>query len=130
MLSTGITIFTIVLAGAMVAAVLRPLLLGFSENDEEQAQRDAVSGGTTQQNRALDVLWNEKQRVLRSIRDLDLDYDMGKLVDDTYASQRVYLIRLYVAISKRIDELQTEVNAQQVRVEAALAAFRKAQQRS
>jgi hypothetical protein len=68
--------------------------------------------------------------VLRAIRDLDLDYDMGKLTDDTYASQRIYLIRLYVAISKRIDELEVEVNAQQMRVEAALAAFRKAQQRS
>ena len=129
MLSTGITIFAIVLAGVMAVLVLQPLLAGLSEDDEDD-QRSAFTGGTSQQNRALDVLWNEKQRVLRSIRDLDLDYDMGKLVDETYASQRVYLIRLYVAIVKRIDELQVEVNAQQVRVEAALAAFRKVHQRS
>jgi hypothetical protein len=108
--------------------VLSPLLAGLTE--EEEDDRRGVVGGTSQQNRALDVLWNERQRVLRSIRDLDLDYDMGKLVDDTYASQRIYLIRLYVAIAKRIDELQVEVNAQQVRVEAALAAFRKAHERS
>ena len=129
MLSTGITIFAIVLGGLMAVGVLRPLLIGQPE-DEETDRPGTATGGTSQQNRALEVLWNEKQRVLRSIRDLDLDYDMGKLVDDTYASQRVYLIRLYVAISKRIDELQAEVNTQQVRVEAALAAFRKAQQRS
>jgi hypothetical protein len=129
MLSTGITIFAIVLGGVMAVVVLRPLLAGQPE-EEEIDRRGTASGGTSQQNRALEVLWNEKQRVLRAIRDLDLDYDMGKLVDDTYASQRIYLIRLYVAISKRIDELQAEVNAQQVRVEAALAAFRKAQQRS
>ena len=127
MLSTGITIFAIVLGGAMAVAVLFPLLVRRSEEDEKTG---AATGGTTQQNRALEVLWNEKQRVLRAIRDLDLDYDMGKLVDETYASQRVYLIRLYVAIAKRIDELQAEVNVQQMRVEAALAAFRKAQQRS
>jgi hypothetical protein len=129
MLSTGITIFAIVLGGVMAVGVLSPLLIGQSEDDESD-RRGTATGGTSQQNRALEVLWNEKQRVLRSIRDLDLDYDMGKLVDDTYASQRVYLIRLYVAISKRSDELQAEVNAQQMRVEAALAAFRKAQQRS
>jgi hypothetical protein len=129
MLSTGITIFAIVLAGIMAVMVLRPLLAGLTE-DEEDDRPDAATGGTSQQNRALDVLWNEKQRVLRAIRDLDLDYDMGKLVDDTYVSQRIYLIRLYVAIVKRIDELQVEVNAQQVRIEAALAAFRKAHQRS
>jgi hypothetical protein len=129
MLSTGITIFAIVLAGIMAIMVVRPLLAGPTE-DEEDDRRGAVTGGTSQQNRALDVLWNEKQRVLRSIRDLDLDYDMGKLVDDTYASQRIYLIQLYVAIAKRIDELQVEVNAQQVRVEAALAAFRKVHERS
>jgi hypothetical protein len=127
MLSTGITIFAIVLGGAMAIAVLFPLLASRTEEDEKTG---AATGGTTQQNRALEVLWNEKQRVLRAIRDLDLDYDMGKLVDETYASQRIYLIQLYVAIAKRIDELQVEVNAQQRRVEAALAAFRKAQQRS
>jgi hypothetical protein len=129
MLSTGITIFAIVLAGAMAVVVLRPLLAGQPDEDEDD-RRGTAPGGTSQQNRALEVLGNEKQRVLRAIRDLDLDYDMGKLVDDTYASQRIYLIRLYVAISKRIDELQAEVNAQQMRVEAALAAFRKAHQRS
>jgi hypothetical protein len=128
MLSTGITIFAIVLGGVMAVVVLRPLLAGQPE-EEEDDRRGTAPGGTSQQNRALEVLWNEKQRVLRAIRDLDLDYDMGKLVDDTYASQRIYLIRLYVAISKRIDELEAEVNAQQMRVEAALAAFRKAQQR-
>ncbi len=127
MLSTGITIFAIVLGGAMAVAVLFPLLASRAEEDEKTG---AATGATTQQNRALEVLWNEKQRVLRAIRDLDLDYDMGKLVDETYASQRIYLIQLYVAIAKRIDELQVEVNAQQRRVEAALAAFRKAQQRS
>jgi hypothetical protein len=129
MLSTGISIFAIVLGGVMAVVVLRPLLAGQPE-EEEIDRRGTASGGTSQQNRALEVLWNEKQRVLRAIRDLDLDYDMGKLTDDTYASQRIYLIRLYVAISKRIDELEVEVNAQQMRVEAALAAFRKAQQRS
>ena len=129
MLSTGISIFAIVLAGVMAVMVLRPLLAGPTDEEEDNG-RGAATGGTVQQNRALEVLWNEKQRVLRAIRDLDLDYDMGKLVDETYASQRVQLIRYYVAIVKRIDELQAEVNAQQMRVEAALAAFRKAHQRS
>jgi hypothetical protein len=35
-----------------------------------------------------------------------------------------------VAIVKRLDELEGEVNAQQARIEAAVAAFRQARQRS
>lgn len=128
MLSIEMTLFAIVLAGGMVVAALFPILE--RQPDPETDDRRAPVGGTTQQRRALELLRAEKQRVLRSIRDLDFDYDMGKLVDDTYAAHRISLIRLYVAISRRIDELQGEVNAQQARIDAAVAAFRHARQRS
>jgi hypothetical protein len=129
MLSTGITLFAFVLAGAMAVMVLLPILESRADPEDEN-KRATGRGGTPQQNRALELLWSEKLRVLRAIRDLDFDYDMGKLVDETYAWQRIYLIRVYVAISKKIDELQLEINAQQVRIEAAVAAFRQARQRS
>jgi hypothetical protein len=49
---------------------------------------------------------------------------MGKLVDETYAAQRIYLIRVYIAMVARMDELQSAVYAQQARIDAAVAAFR------
>ncbi len=63
-------------------------------------------------------------RLLRAIRDMDFDYDMGKLTDDIYAEQRVTLIRRVIAVMKRSDDIETEIRAQQERVETALAAFR------
>jgi hypothetical protein len=128
MLSLEITLFAIGLAGAMAVAVLFPILESRLDPDEEG--RPAPPGGTAQQNRALELLWAERLRVLRSIRDLDFDYDMGKLIDDTYATQRVYLIRVYAAIVARMDELQDEVSAQQARIDAAVAAFRQARRPS
>jgi len=128
MLSLEITLFAVVLAGAMAVAVVFPILEG--RLDPEQEQKQTPLGGTTQQNRALELLAAEKLRVLRSIRDLDFDYDLGKLVDETYASQRIYLIRLYLAIAARMDELQADVFAQQARIEAAVAAFRQARRPS
>jgi hypothetical protein len=128
MLSLEITLFAVVLAGTMIVAAVFPILE--SRSDPEQDDKRAAPGGTTQQNRALELLWSEKLRVLRAIRDLDFDYDMGKLVDETYVSQRVYLIRVYVAITRKIDELQAEVYAQQARIEAAVTAFRRSQQHS
>jgi hypothetical protein len=80
--------------------------------------------GSARQKQALDTLWAEKLRVLRAIRDLDFDYDLDKLTDTAYATQRVNLIRLAAAITLRIDELEAEIAQQQERVEAAVAALR------
>ena len=128
MLSLEITLFAIGLAGAMAVAVLFPILE--SRSDDDQERQPAPLGGTAQQNRALELLASERLRILRAIRDLDFDYDMGKLVDETYVAQRVYLIRVYAAIVARMDELQDDVYEQQARIDAAVAAFRQARRPS
>ncbi|GIV80812.1 MAG: hypothetical protein KatS3mg051_0166 [Anaerolineae bacterium] len=81
---------------------------------------------TPRQRHALETLEAEKYRILRAIRDLDFDYDMDKLTDDAYVAQRIYLIRLALAILKRIDALEAEIATQQARVEEAIAALRAA----
>jgi len=91
---------------------------------EETASSRPGDAGSARQRQALETLHAEKNRVLRAIRDLDFDYDLDKLTEATYAAQRIYLIRLAVAILKRIDELEAEVVSQQARVEAAVAALR------
>jgi hypothetical protein len=108
----------VVLGGVTALFTLLPLLEG-----EPEVVRTGPRG-TTRQNLALETLEAEKRRVLRSIRDLDFDYDMGKLTNDVYEMQRLNLIRLGAAIVRRIDVMEAEVRAQQARVDAAVDAFR------
>ncbi len=72
-----------------------------------------------------EALLNESQRVWRAIQELDSDYDQGKLADATYQKQRIELIQFAVAIMKKSDELEAEVEVQHDRVEKAVAAFRR-----
>jgi hypothetical protein len=120
-MSSEMMVVSIVIAAATAAFVIFPFI-----------QRDPDVPATTARSKAgrrrhaYETLVTEKQRVLRSIRDLDLDYDMNKLPMSVYASQRIYLIQLYVAMVRRLDDLEIEMNEQQARVEAAVAAYRKA----
>jgi len=119
-MSLEATVLAIVLAGSLGLFVLLPLL----GRDETPPVQQGIRGGTSRQRQALETLEAEKYRVLRAIRDLDFDYDMDKLTDDAYAAQRIYLIRLALAIFKRIDTLEAEIASQQARVEQAIAALR------
>ena len=123
-MSLEATILAVLLTGALGLFVLLPLL----ERDGTPPDRPGGRSGSARQRQVLEALHAEKNRVLRAIRDLDFDYDMDKLTDATYAAQRIYLIRLAVAIVKRIDELEAEIAGQQARVEAAVAALRGARQ--
>jgi hypothetical protein len=122
--STGLIALLVLLAGAL-AFVGLPLL---NTDDDRQPvaseENPSALRGTARQNRALEILGAEKLRLLRAIRDMDFDYDMGKLTDDLYAEQRVTLIRRVIAIMKRTDAIEAQIRAQEDRVEAALAAFR------
>ncbi len=125
--AAGLVVVVVLVVIAVLAVVL-PLLLDETEPPHEpQAQVPLTRLGTPRQNRALEILYAEKERLLRAIRDLDFDYDLGKLADDAYAEQRVLLVRQSVAVMAKIDELEEAIAAQQERIEAALAAFRQAQ---
>jgi hypothetical protein len=51
-----------------------------------------------------------------------------KLTDETYAAQRIALIRLAAAIIMRMDDLEADLIAQQERIETAIAALRQTRQ--
>ncbi|MEB2286856.1 MAG: hypothetical protein OZ934_01975 [Anaerolineae bacterium] len=123
-MSLEATILAVLLTGTLGLFVLLPLL------EREETPSSGIEGRAlpARQRQALETLYAEKGRVLRAIRDLDFDYDMDKLTDTAYAAQRIHLIRLTVAILMRIDELEAEASSQQARVEAAVAATRKARQ--
>lgn len=112
----------LVFTAAVAAAAVFPLL----ERDpaRDPAPPDHGPRGTPRQNQALEMLHVEKQRVLRALRDLDFDYDLGKLADDAYASQRNALLRLGVAILHEIDTIEAVIAEQDDRIEAVVAGFR------
>ncbi len=120
-MSSTVVILAVVLTGTLAAFVVFPLLQRQPDEKPRTGPR-----GTARQNQALETLWTEKMRVLRAIRDLDFDYDLGKLTNITYQTQRVTLLRLGAAITQRIDVLEAEIADQEARIEAAIAAFRQA----
>lgn len=123
-MSATLVILAVVCGGALLVFVLRPLF-----RVEAESMSWAGRHGTPRQIQALELLWSEKLRILREIRDLDFDYDLGKLGERVYEEQRVYLFRLAIAITQRIDELEAAIAEQEARVEAAVAALRQAPQR-
>jgi hypothetical protein len=118
-------IIAVVVTGGVVVFTLMPLLA----RQPGPPGRVAGPRGTTRQNQALETLQAERLRVLRAIRDLDFDFDLNKVPDEVYASQRVYLIRLWAAITLRSDELSAGVADQAAQINAAVRAFRAAQAR-
>jgi len=119
-MSVASLIIAVVLVGTVVFAALLPML----ESRPAAPHKRRPGRGTPRQNQAIEILWDEKMRVLRAIRDLDFDYDMDKLPDAAYQAQRIHLIRLAWAITQRLDELEAEVAVQDARIEEAVAAFR------
>ncbi|HEX3052737.1 MAG TPA: hypothetical protein VHP83_18915 [Aggregatilineaceae bacterium] len=104
--------------GALGLFVVFPLF-----EREPNAPRRRIRG-TPRQKQALEILYAEKQRVLRSIRDLDFDYDLDKIPYSTYASQRINLFNLAAAITERVDSIEAEIVEQDLQIEAAIAALR------
>ncbi len=120
-MSVSVIILVLIFGGGTLIFVLRPLL-------QRDTEAYAARRGTPRQAQSLELLWSEKQRVLREIRDLDFDYDLGKLGERVYEEQRVHLIRLAVAITQRLDALEGEIAEQESRIDAAVAALRHAPQ--
>ena len=83
-MSITVIILALVIGGGTLVFVAGPLLATGAKS------RSALRRGTARQAQALELLAGEKLRVLREIRDLDFDHDLGKLGDRVYEEQRVY----------------------------------------
>jgi len=73
-MSLEATLLAIVLTGALAVFVLLPIL----EGDEEPEGQFVARAGSPRQRRTLETLWAEKNRILRTIHDLDFDYDLAR----------------------------------------------------
>jgi len=77
------------------------------------------------QTQEINRLEEQLDRFVNAVRDLDFDYDMGKLSAEDYATQRKFAIGRGVSVWLRLQASQSVVQRSDEELEAAIAAYRK-----
>ena len=91
----GAILFSLAMILLVAAYVLQPL-------------STSERGGYHDTSRELSALQAERDRVLDSIQEIDMDYSMGKVSEEDYQHQRGSLVLDGAKILRSIDELQGE----------------------
>lgn len=109
------SIAAVVLGAIFLAGALFISLAPLFQEDE--------SAAAPQRDLALQVhnLRTRLNRLLESIHDLDFDYDTGKITPEVYAQQRKLLIGRGVSLLIQLDKAETELQALDEAIEAAVA---------
>lgn len=116
----GSVLAALALLAVVAAYLVRPLL-------ERRGQ------GVSDEDHELSVLLAERDRVLSSLQDLDMDYSMDKILQEDYTRQRQELVKEGARILRRLDELESqdglsgeaaEVRSLEAEIEAEVAALR------
>jgi rubrerythrin len=81
----------------------------------------------TVQEHETSSLLAERERVVNSLQELESDYQLGKVPEEDYPTQRTNLLQKGADILRKLDELEPvkAQNDKDARVESALAARRK-----
>jgi ribosomal protein L32 len=89
-------------------------------------------GGYSDTSRELSALQAERDRVLDSIQEIDMDHSMGKVPEEHYQRQRGSLVLEGAEILRSIDELQQNgvPDEAAIELEAAVARLRAASSNS
>ncbi len=116
----GSILAALALLAIVSAYLVRPLL-------ERRGQ------SVSQEDHQVSVLLAERDRVLNSLLDLDMDRAMGKILSEDYKRQREDLVEEGARILRRLDELDAAVGAStpgqedlsvDAQIEAEVAALR------
>jgi len=81
----------------------------------------------TEEEHELSALMAERDRVINSLQELDFDFNLGKIPEDDYPTQRTTLLQKGAEILKKIDALAPQLVSTQdteARLEKAIAARR------
>lgn len=81
----------------------------------------------TEEEHETSSLLAERERVINSLQELDSDYQLGKVPEEDYPTQRANLLQRGADILRKLDELapvKTQ-NEKDARIERAIAARRK-----
>lgn len=113
----GAILFSLAMLLLVAAYVLQPLA-------------GSGRGGYRDSNRELSALQAERDRVLDSIQEIDMDHSMGKVSEEDYQRQRQALALEGAEILRKIDKLQLSLDAEprgktpEIELEAAVAELR------
>ncbi|HEY43872.1 MAG TPA: zinc ribbon domain-containing protein [Anaerolineae bacterium] len=94
---------------------------------------DSPGLGVTKEERRLSELQAERDRVLATLQELDMDHAMGKVLREDYQSQRGTLVARGAEVLKAIDELRGPADEAmpdtdlEVEIEAAVARLRRSE---
>lgn len=88
----GSLLIGLALTIAVAAYIIRPIVQGGGERVTEVDHR-------------LSELQAERDRVLSRIQELDMDFAMGKILEQNYRSQRDELVRYGAGILRELDSL-------------------------
>lgn len=93
------------------------------------------SVGVSSVEKQFSVLLAERERILGALEELDFDYSMGKVPEETYPAQRARLVQSGTEVLRKLDKhKQTDINIslmdqganqQSDKLEAMIAARRK-----
>ena len=87
--------------------------------------QERAKGADRQSNRDIQIevhdLRTRLNRLLESIRDLDFDFDTGKISFDVYAEQRKLLIGRGVSLLIRLDKAEAQLDVIDTEIEEAIA---------
>jgi len=59
-------------------------------------------------NHALSSLLAERDRILRALQELEIDFEMGKIPKENYSSQRSFLVANGAEVLRKLEILQSE----------------------
>lgn len=84
------------------------------------------AAAVTQEEHELSALLAERDRVLNALQELDFDYSLGKIPEESYPAQRAVFLQRGADILRQLDALQPELawEGAEARLEAAIAARR------
>ena len=110
----GAILFSLAMILLVAAYVLQPL-------------SGLERGGYRDTSRELSALQAERDRVLDSIQEIDMDHSMGKVSEEDYQHQRGSLALEGAEILRSIDELQSDgaLDESAMELEAAVAQLRR-----
>ena len=89
--------------------------------------RERRARSVTAEEHELSTLLAERERTLNALQELDFDYKLGKVPEEDYPTQRLFLLQKGAEILKRLDELAPQ-KAQDVKdavIERAITSRRR-----
>ncbi len=98
-----IALATLILAGLVVAYIALPLVRGTAEESTATPEVKAFPA-----NVPVEDLLFEHEATLKMLRDLDFDFEMGKLSEADYRELRARYAAQGVAVLQRLDEVALE----------------------